>query len=70
MRSKSESEVHDDLDTMRDILKPLDDDSREGLLATILLWFLTQHEDRETALDHLIVRMDEIESDMGQEASQ
>jgi hypothetical protein len=65
---KSESQVHDDLDTMRDILTPLDDDGREGLLAAILLWFLTHHEDRETALDHLIVRMDEIESDLEREA--
>jgi hypothetical protein len=67
---KSESQVHRDLDTMRAILAPLDDDGREGLLATILLWFLTRHEDRETALDHLIVRMDEIESDLEREARQ
>jgi hypothetical protein len=53
---------------MRGILTPLDDDSREGMLAAILLWFLTHHEDRDTALDHLIVRMEEIESDVERKA--
>jgi hypothetical protein len=65
---KTETEVHRDLNIMRGILTPLDDDSREGMLAAILLWFLTHHEDRDTALDHLIVRMEEIESDVERKA--
>jgi hypothetical protein len=59
MRSKSE--VHRDLDIMRGILAPLDDAGREDMLATMVLWFLMHHADRESAIAHLVARVAEIE---------
>jgi hypothetical protein len=61
---KSQSDVFRDLDTMRDILAPLDDDGRESILAIIILWFLVQYTDRDAAIDRLIERVAELERDI------
>ena len=61
---KSQSDVYRDLDTMRDILAPLDDDGRENILAVIILWFLVQYADRDAAIDRLIGRVVELERDI------
>jgi hypothetical protein len=59
----SRRDVLDSLDAMRAILIRFDSDGRESMLATIILWFLIQHEDRDAAVDHLMVRVAEIERD-------
>ena len=64
---KSESEVRCDLDTMRDILAPLDDDGRDGVLATMILWCAIQHEDRVAAITRLFDRVAKIEEEMTKE---
>jgi hypothetical protein len=60
---KSERDVIRDLDAMHDILKPFDDDAREGMLACIIGWFLRQHADRDAAMASLAARVAEIEKD-------
>jgi hypothetical protein len=61
---KSQSDVYRDLDTMRAILAPLDDDGRTNMLAIIILWFVVQYADRDVAIDHLIGRVAELERDI------
>jgi hypothetical protein len=70
MIMKSESQVRADLDTMRDILRPLDDDGREGVLATIILWCAMHHPDRVAAITRLFDRVAEIENDIAREELQ
>jgi hypothetical protein len=60
---KSESEVHRDLDTIRRILIPLDDAGREGVLASIIMWWAMHHEDRVAAITRLFDRIAEMEED-------
>jgi hypothetical protein len=67
---KSNREVIRDLDTMRDILAPLDDDGREGMLATMICWFLAHYPDRQTALADLLERTNEIEREVEGEVLQ
>lgn len=60
---KLERRVHRDLDVMRDILAPFNDDGREGMLATMIAWFLHHHDaDRDVAITSLMARVAEIES--------
>jgi hypothetical protein len=60
---KSESEVRRDLDAMCNILTPFNDDGREGMLATMIAWFLHHHDaDRDVAITSLMARVAEIES--------
>jgi hypothetical protein len=65
-----ESQVHRDLDTMRDILAPLDDDGRDGMLASIILWSAMHHEDRVAAIARLFDRVAEIEEEITREELQ
>jgi hypothetical protein len=61
---KLERRVHRDLDVMRDILAPFNDDGREGMLATMIAWFLHHHDaDRDAAMTSLMARVAEIESE-------
>ena len=65
-----EDQVHRSLDTIRDILTPLDDYGREGVLAAIVWWFLAHYPDRQSALAHLLARTDDIEREVKREALQ
>jgi hypothetical protein len=67
---RSQSEVNRDLDTICDILGPLNDDGREGVLAAILWWFLAHYPDRQSALAHLLARAEDIEREVEGEALQ
>jgi hypothetical protein len=61
---KSNRDVLRDLDAMRDLLKPFDDDGREGMLACMICWFLHHHRhaDRDAAMASLMARLEKLES--------
>jgi hypothetical protein len=60
----TQGKIMDSLDAMRAILMPFDDAGRESMVATIVLWLLSQHEDRDAAMLHLLGRVAEIELDV------
>ena len=64
MKSKMEAEAHRALNTIVDVLVRFDDDSREGVLATIVLWYAGHHEDRVAAITSLFDRAAELEADI------
>jgi hypothetical protein len=65
-----EDQVHRSLNTIRDVLTPLDDNGREGVLAAIVWWFLTHYPDRQSALAHLLALTDDLEREVEGEALQ
>lgn len=65
-----EERVRRDLDTIRGILTPLDEDGREGMLATIIVWWTAYHQDRVAAITRLCDRIAEIEEDITKEKMQ
>jgi hypothetical protein len=66
-REASKAKVYRDLDTMRDILAPLDDDGREGMLATMIWWWAKRQHDRVAAITRLLDRVVKIEAEITRE---
>jgi hypothetical protein len=69
-RDASKAKVYRDLDTIRDVLTPFDDNGREAMLAAIIWWWAMRQHDRVAAINRLLDRVVKIEEETAKEELQ